>query len=102
MKRFAVGPLIAGLVLMAGISIAAQSKGVIVERVLVRVNGEIFTQTELTQRQVEALRDKNLTGPMTDARLEQELATVTPDILVAVVDDLLLVQRGREMGVKFT
>ena len=59
MKRFAVGVLLAALVVSAHVPARAQtqSRGVIVERVLVRVNGEIFTQTELTQRQVEALRE---------------------------------------------
>ena len=102
MNRFAVGALLAALSVWGHSPAAAQAgRGVIVERVLVRVNGEIFTQTELTQRQVEALRDKKV-GPLNDARLQEELASVTPDILVGVVDDLLLVQRGREMGVKLT
>ncbi len=78
-----------------------QGKSTIVERVLVRVNGEIFTQSELTQKQVQVLRDRNQSA-LPDDRLEAELATITPLILVEVVDDLLLVQRGREMGVKFT
>jgi peptidyl-prolyl cis-trans isomerase SurA len=69
--------------------------------VLVRVNGEIFTQGELTQKQIEVLREKRLTG-LTDDKLQAELAAITPLILVEVVDDLLLVQRGREMGAKFT
>jgi peptidyl-prolyl cis-trans isomerase SurA len=129
MKLFAAGMLIAVVGVMGGPAIRAQApagpqapapgaapaqgpaqpasaavakgKSTIVERVLVRVNGEIFTQSELTQRQVEELRRRNAAG-LPDERLEAELATITPLILVEVVDDLLLVQRGREMGVKFT
>jgi len=101
MKRLAAGMWLAVVALGIGPVLMAQSHGVIIERVLVRVNGEIFTQTELTQRQVDALREKNL-GPLPDDRLQAELAAVTPDILLNVVDDLLLVQRGREMGAKFT
>ena len=33
--------------------------GRIIQRVIVKVNGEIFTQTDLEQRQIDALRDKN-------------------------------------------
>ena len=67
-----------------------------VERVLVRVNGEIFSQGQLTQRQVEAIQDLNRDG----AKLEASMAEVTPPLLVSAVDELLLVQRGREMGFK--
>ena len=82
---------------------AAPGRSAIIEKVLVRVNGEIFTQSELTQRQVDVLRESRQgQAALTDDRLQAELAKITPLILVDVVDDLLLVQRGREMGVKFT
>jgi peptidyl-prolyl cis-trans isomerase SurA len=76
----------------------------IIDRVLVRVNGEILTQSELTQRQIDALREQNRDQQRqrSDAELQAELAKLTPDILVTAVDELLLVQRGREMGVRFT
>lgn len=70
-----------------------------VERILVRVNGEIFSQGQLTDRQVETLQEmKRDAGP----KLEASIAEITPSILVSAVDELLLVQRGREMGFKFT
>ncbi len=70
-----------------------------VERVLVRVNGEIFTQSQLTQRQIEALRGVERTA---GTSLQAEIAKVTPGILVAAVDELLLVQQGRELGFTFS
>ena len=71
------------------------------------MNGEIFTLTDLTQRQIQVLRDKNrqvrnAEDLQNDAALRQALAEVTPDILVEAVDELLLVQRGRELGVKLS
>jgi peptidyl-prolyl cis-trans isomerase SurA len=75
------------------------NKSTFVERVLVRVNGEIFTQSQLTSRQIETLQELNRPG---DTKLEASIAEVTPGLLVAAVDELLLVQRGREMGVKFS
>jgi parvulin-like peptidyl-prolyl isomerase len=79
----------------------------IIQRVIVKVNGEIFTQTELVQRQVEALRDENqdVKDPKAfqdDAKLAEKINALTPALLVAVVDELLIVQRGRELGIRFT
>jgi len=85
--------------LAGGPTILAQGKSEIIERVIVRVNGEIFTQSELTQRQIDALRDQ---GKSATSVTQSELDKITPDLLVGAVDDLLLVQRAREMGVKFT
>lgn len=79
----------------------AQGKSTVIERVIVRVNGEILTQSELTQRQIDVLRDSP-TKPTSDAELQAELDKLTPSVLVESVDDLLLVQRGREMGAKYT
>jgi parvulin-like peptidyl-prolyl isomerase len=79
----------------------------IIQRVIVKVNGEIFTQTELVQRQVDALREDNpdVRDPKAfqdDAKLAEKINALTPALLVAVVDELLLVQRGRELGIRFT
>lgn len=86
---------------------AAQSKGAIIQRIIVKVNGEIFTQTDLETRQVEALRDQNkqVKTPQdlqNDAVLAKALADLTPGILLEVVDELLMVQRGREIGATFS
>ncbi len=66
-----------------------------------KVNGEIFTQTDLEQKQIEALREKNQqvnATDLNDANLKATLASITPGLLVDVIDDLLLVQHGRELG----
>lgn len=86
--------------------VAAQGKTVIIQKVIVKVNGEIFTLTDLTQRQIQLLRDQNrqiktAEELQTDAGLRQALAEVTPKLLNEAVDELLLVQRGRELGAKF-
>jgi parvulin-like peptidyl-prolyl isomerase len=93
--------VVVGLVVPVAAQEPVSPKGTIVERVLVRVNGEIFTQSQLTTRQVSALRDMEK-DKRDDARLESTVAEITPELLVSAVDELLLVQRGREMGVKFT
>jgi parvulin-like peptidyl-prolyl isomerase len=84
-----------------------QGQSVIIQRVLVKVNGEIFTQTDLVEAQIAALKEKKL--PVTraqdlqdDARLKAALIEVTPDILLEVDDNLLLIQSGRELTYKLS
>jgi len=72
-------------------SVSAQS--VIIQRVLVKVNGEIFTQKDLEQRQIGVLRDKGNDKP-TPAQIQE----ITPDLLVDAVDEMLIMQHGRELG----
>jgi peptidyl-prolyl cis-trans isomerase SurA len=75
----------------------------ILERVLVRVNGDILTQSELVQRQTDELRNRNVDPRnMTDATVLKMLNEVTPNVLFDTISDMLLVQRGRELGLKFT
>ena len=76
----------------------------IVEQILVKVNGEIFTKSDLENRQVLALRQKgepfDLKTDPANQQLRKALDGITPCLLVDVVDDLLIVQRGKELGYK--
>jgi parvulin-like peptidyl-prolyl isomerase len=96
--------LLAILVSVASVdTLGAQAKSMILERVLVRVNGEIFTQSQLTQHQTDALRAKNKQPRnIPDAELYKLLQEVTPGVLVNAVDELLIAQYGRELGASFT
>ena len=82
----------------------ASPRAEIIEQIIVKVNGEIFTKTELESRQVAALRQTgqqvDLKADPSDAQLRQMLDQVTPQLLVNVIDEMLLVQRGRELGYK--
>ena len=102
MKLRITGLAVVGLVVAALASPAAAqtgTTGTILEQVLVKVNGEIITKTELEQRQVAALRQKNPTvRPDSDADLQKALNEVTPQVIVDAVDELLIVQRGKELG----
>jgi parvulin-like peptidyl-prolyl isomerase len=72
----------------------------IIEQVLVKVNGDILTKTEFEQRQVAILRSRpelaNV-SPESDV-LQRAVAEVTPALILEAVDELLLIQRGRELG----
>ena len=75
----------------------------ILEQVLVKVNGEIITKTDLEQRQIAALRQRNPNfRPDSDTALQTALAEVTPGVIVDAVDEMLMVQRGKELGYTMT
>ena len=99
MKLRITGLAVVGLVAAALASPAAAQTGTILEQVLVKVNGEIVTKTDLEQRQIAALRQKNPNlRPDNDAALQKALLEVTPQVIVDAVDELLIVQRGKELG----
>jgi peptidyl-prolyl cis-trans isomerase SurA len=91
---------VAAAVLLAA---AATVQAQIIERVLVKVNGDILTQTELEERQTAAIRarmGRDLTpdAMKNDEQLKKALEEVTPQILVDAIDELLLLQMGKEKG----
>ena len=69
----------------------------ILERIVVKVNGEILTQTDLENRQIAAIRGRG-DQPGTNAELYQMLGEVTPGVIASAVDEMLLAQRGKELG----
>ncbi len=94
--------------LVAALVVAGSSvmRGEIIEQIIVKVNGEIMTKTELENRQVAALRQMgqqvDAKVDPSDAQLRQMLDQVTPQLLVNAVDEMLLVQRGKELGYTMT
>jgi len=70
---------------------------IIIERVLVKVNGEIITQSNLESRQIEEIRSRGI-QPQNNAELADLIREITPGVVAATVDELLLVQRGRDLG----
>jgi peptidyl-prolyl cis-trans isomerase SurA len=98
MKRLAT-LFVLGLVLTCGVAVRAD----ILEQILVKVNGDIITKTELEQRQISALRQRDPNfRPSNDTDLRKALVDVTPEVIVNAIDELLLVQRGRELGYSLT
>jgi peptidyl-prolyl cis-trans isomerase SurA len=104
MKKILAAALVGVLsIWSAGTLRAAAPAGEVIEQILVKVNGDIITKTDLEQRQVSALRQR-LNGKVdpemmkNDAELKKMLAEITPEVLVNAVDELLLLQRGKELG----
>ena len=98
--RVVVGAIVAAAWIVAGPIPTAE----VIEQVLVKVNGEIFTKTDLEARQVAAVRQMgqnlDLKNSQSDAQLRKLLDETTPQLIVGVVDEMLVVQRGHELGYK--
>ncbi|MEI6670156.1 MAG: peptidyl-prolyl cis-trans isomerase [Acidobacteriota bacterium] len=84
----------------ASATAVAAPQTMLLEQILVKVNGDIITKTELEARQVDALRRRG--QQLSDEQLKKAITDSTPDILVDAVDELLLMQRGKELGYKVT
>ena len=81
---------------------AATPRGEIIEQILVKVNGDIFTKSDLEQRQIATLRQKgqaiDLKSDPNNVQLRKALDEITPQIMVEALDEMLVVQRGKELG----
>jgi peptidyl-prolyl cis-trans isomerase SurA len=92
---------LAWLALTLGVVAAVPvARAEIIEQILVKVNGEIFTKTDLEARQVAILRQRS--QQLSDADLKKAIADITPQLLVDTVDEMLMYQRGKELGYKLT
>ena len=97
--------ILSTLVLLAALAVPV--RGQILERVLVKVNGDIFTQTELEERQTEAIRkrigvDLKPEVASNTVELKKAIDEVTPELLVNAIDEILMLQMGKEKGYKLT
>lgn len=104
MKRLNLRTLVA-LGLVVGLSMAGL-RAEVIEQVLVKINGEILTKTDIEQLQVAALRANNPNVSPADLQNDQALRKmldeVTPRVIVNAIDEMLLVQRGKELGLKMS
>jgi parvulin-like peptidyl-prolyl isomerase len=91
--------VVAGLVatgLAADIPLGAE----IIEQVLVKVNGEIVSKTDFEQRQISTLRGRPefANAAPSSVELQKAIGEITPNLILEAVDELLLIQRGRELN----
>ena len=92
-----------GLLLAVVAIAAAAPQAEVIEQILVKVNGEVMTKTDLENRQVARLRETqgqrvDLKSDPNNEELRKALAEITPTVLVEAVDEMLVVQRGKELG----
>ena len=84
--------LLASLLLLSGPLLSAE----ILERIIAKVNGEIITQTEFQARQLAAAQAARVEPD----RVGQFLRENNAKILQEAIDDILLVQRADDAGLK--
>jgi len=91
-------------VALVALGLTVSLHGEILEQVLVKVNGDIVTKSDFERMQVEFLRQRpelqNVTADSPE--LQKAVAESTPQLILGAVDELLLVQRGRELGYVMT
>jgi len=88
-----------GLLLLPSLAtLAVLARAEVLERVIVKVNGEIVTQSEFEARQLATVQAARVPAAEVSAYLRQHNAK----ILQEAIDDLLLAQRAAELGYKIS
>ena len=90
----------AAVAVLLAVATTVPTRAEILEQVLVNVNGDILTKTDFEQRQVAVLRGRPELANVTpeSPALIKAIAEITPQLILDAVDELLLIQRGRELG----
>ncbi len=96
-RRLTGSTLTAAALLVVVVGLSAPAAAQVIQQVLVNVNGEILTKTDLEARQVAAIR-QGQQQPTTDQQLRQMLEEMTPELIVNIIDEMLIVQHGKELG----
>jgi parvulin-like peptidyl-prolyl isomerase len=90
-----------GMALLAlAFAVVPTSAQVVIEQVLVRVNGDIVTKTDFEARQISVLQQRPELANVSPESIElrRAVSEITPQAILDAVDELLLMQRGRELG----
>jgi peptidyl-prolyl cis-trans isomerase SurA len=88
--------------LCAALAVAGIARAQVVEQILVKVNGEVFSRTDLEDRQAITLRQRGQAADVKTAPSDQQLRTllddIMPQLMVDAVNEMVVVQRGKELG----
>jgi parvulin-like peptidyl-prolyl isomerase len=91
---------------LVALAMSVGARAEIFEQILVKVNGEIFTKTDLENAQISVLRQRgqqiDLKSDPNNQQLRSALDAITPQIMVDAIDQMLIVQRGKELGYKLS
>jgi parvulin-like peptidyl-prolyl isomerase len=86
--------------MVAGVWLAAAADVRVVEEIAVKVNGDIITRGELAEQMRETelylRQEQHLSGPALQAALQEQ----QKDMLREKIDELLLVQKGKDLDIK--
>ncbi len=85
--------------MVAGLTAAAAADIRIVEEIVAKVNGDIVTRGELERQREELVQEARRQG-ITGQRLQDALRQQQQDALRDQIDQLLLVQKGKDLNIK--
>jgi peptidyl-prolyl cis-trans isomerase SurA len=90
-----------GVILIApGLTCWAQSKSVVLEEVIARVNNEVITRSDLERARSEMQQEAQQDCPKcTPQEINNRVAGEDKNVLRDLIDNSLLVQHGKDMGV---
>jgi len=90
---------VVGVLVAAGMAMVPL-RAEVIEQVLVKVNGDIITMSEFEKRQlVELQQQKDLARlPPNSPEIRKAVSDSAPGLILAAVDELLLLQRAHEHG----
>ena len=90
---------VVGVLVAAGMAMVPL-RAEVIEQVLVKVNGDIITMSEFEKRQlVELQQQKDLARlPPNSPEIRKAVSESAPGLILAAVDELLLLQRAHEHG----
>jgi parvulin-like peptidyl-prolyl isomerase len=89
---------LAGICSAADNATAVANSGVVVDQIVAKVNGDIVSQDEVQRFDkeiVQELRSQNVTG----RQYQQEFADREKNVLRDRIDELLLIQKGKELNI---
>jgi parvulin-like peptidyl-prolyl isomerase len=89
-------PLRPLLLLPVSVALALPAGAEILDRVIVKVNGGIVTQSEFEARQIAAVQGARISPDRIEAYLRENNARILQD----AIDDLLLLQKADDMGLR--
>jgi parvulin-like peptidyl-prolyl isomerase len=95
-SRVLVRPSAALLLAAGALVLSASSRAEIIERLVAKVNGDIVTLSEFEARQLAAVQAARIPPDQVESYLRQNNAR----ILQEAIDDLLIVQRAADLGIR--
>jgi peptidyl-prolyl cis-trans isomerase SurA len=86
--------------LLLPLAARAQESGSIIEKVIARVNNDIITQSDLDHARKSLQEDTRQDCPAcTPEQIRQKVASQEKDLLRDLIDNSLMVQRGKDLGI---
>src|SRR5438093_9732699 len=83
------------IVIGAILAMAGLARAEVIEQILVKVNGEVFSKTDLENRQLVTLRQRgqpvDLKSGPSDQQLRKVLDEITPQLMVDAINEMVVV-----------